>query len=89
MKDFSVYVGLVAGVCTAISLLPQLIKIIKEKKADDISYLMLIILFIGISGWIWYGFLKDDYPIIITNCVSMIVNILVIIFSVKYKQAKT
>lgn len=79
------YVGLFAGICTAISLLPQLIKIIREKKANAISYGMLGILMLGLISWIVYGFLKSDYPIIMTNCLSLILNILIVIFTFKYK----
>lgn len=86
MKDFSLYVGIGAGVCTAISLLPQLIRIIRTRKADDISFFMLFILLTGLGGWIWYGVMKKDYPIIITNSFSFIVNLAIIYFSVKYKK---
>lgn len=86
MKDYVVYVGVVAGICTAISLLPQLIKIIRDKKAEDISYFMLFILLVGIGGWIWYGALKTDYPIMLTNGFSFIVNLLIIGFTLKYKK---
>ncbi|MEJ0104834.1 MAG: SemiSWEET transporter [Bacteroidota bacterium] len=86
MDNYSLYIGIMAGVCTALSLLPQLFKIIKEKKADDISYFMLFILIAGIAGWIWYGILKEDYPIIITNGFSFLINLLVIGFSIKYKN---
>ncbi len=87
--ETSLYVGIVAGICTSISLLPQLIKIIREKKADDISYFMLFILLTGLGCWIWYGFLKMDWPVIITNCFSFLVNCLVIYFTVKYKNSST
>ena len=86
MDDQSLYIGIGAGVCTALSLLPQLFKIIKDKKANDISYFMLFILLTGIGGWIWYGILKSDYPIIITNAFSFLVNLLVIGFSIRYKN---
>lgn len=86
MKDYTLYIGIGAGVCTAISSLPQLVKIIKKGKAEDISWLMLFILIIGIGGWIWYGFMKQDYPIIITNSFSFVINLLIIIFSIKYKK---
>ena len=89
MDDHSLYIGIGAGVCTALSLLPQLFKIIKDKKANDISYFMLFILITGIGGWIWYGILKNDYPIIITNTFSFLVNLLVIGFSIKYKNKNT
>jgi MtN3 and saliva related transmembrane protein len=79
-------IGIAAGVCTSVSMLPQLIKIIKEKKADDISLPMLFILFSGLCLWIWYGIIKDDWAIIGTNVFSLIINILNLIFSIKYKK---
>ena len=86
MEDISKYIGIVAGVFTAASLVPQLYKIIKDKKAENISALMLVILLVGLAGWVWYGFLKKDYPIVITNMFSFIVNCLIIVFSIKYKK---
>lgn len=85
MEDYSLYVGIAAGIGTAVSLVPQLIKIIKEKKADDISYFMLFFLLSGLGGWIFYGILKNDLPLIITNSFSFIANLLIIGFAIKYK----
>jgi MtN3 and saliva related transmembrane protein len=86
MKEYVIYIGIAAGICTAISLLPQLFKIITSKKAEDVSYFMLFILLLGVGGWIFYGILKHDYPIICTNVFSLLVNILTIIFSIRYKK---
>ncbi len=86
MQENSIYIGIIAGILTSVSLLPQLIKIIREKKAEAISYMMLIVLMLGISGWIYYGYLKSDLPIIVTNSFSLLVNILIIIFTIKYKN---
>lgn len=80
------YVGIIAGICTAISLLPQLVKLIKTKKAEDLSLFYLIILFVGLSLWIWYGFLRDDLPIIVTNCLSILINSVVLVLSIRYKK---
>ena len=79
-------IGIVAGICTGISLLPQLIKIIREKKVEDISWFMLIILMTGLAGWTWYGVLKEDYPIIITNSFSLLVNCMIIFFRFRYMK---
>jgi MtN3 and saliva related transmembrane protein len=87
MKEYAVYIGIGAGVLTAISMLPQLFKIIKEKKADDISFGMLIVLLAGIAGWIWYGIVKTDYPIIATNSFSFLVNSVVLGLSIRYKNS--
>lgn len=80
-------IGVIAGVFTSVSLLPQLIKTIKEKDAKSISTVMLLVLIAGISLWIYYGFLKNDIPIIATNIFSDIVNIALLFFSIKYKKA--
>jgi MtN3 and saliva related transmembrane protein len=80
------YIGIAAGVFTAASLLPQLVKIIREKKANDISVSMLLILMAGLMLWIFYGILKKDLPLIITNSFSLVLNALIIIFSLKYKK---
>lgn len=86
MPDKTQLIGIIAGICTGISLLPQLIKIIKDKKADDISWVMLIVLLAGLAGWVWYGMLREDYPIIITNSFSFLVNVAIIFFTVRYRK---
>jgi MtN3 and saliva related transmembrane protein len=79
-------IGIIAGICTSCSLLPQLIKLIKNKKAEDISLFYLIILFVGLSMWIYYGILKDDLPIIATNVFSILLNSAVLVLGIKYKK---
>jgi MtN3 and saliva related transmembrane protein len=85
-NSFTEIIGITAGACTALSLLPQLIKLIKEKKAESISVFYLIILFAGLSLWICYGFMREDLPIIVTNIVSIVINVLVMILSIRYKR---
>lgn len=84
--DLTTWIGLGASICTGISLLPQLLKIIKEKKASDISYRMLLILFCGLSLWIWYGVQKDDWIIIIANAVSLLINSTIFFLNHKYPK---
>jgi MtN3 and saliva related transmembrane protein len=82
-------VGIAAGICTSVSLLPQLIKLVKHKKAEDISLVYLIILLCGLSLWIWYGFLRNDLPLIVTNSFSLLLNLGVIILGIKYKHSRS
>lgn len=79
-------VGLSAGICTSISLLPQLFKLLRHKKAEDISLFYLLILFIGLGLWIWYGILRDDLPIVVTNGFSLVINAIIIVAGVRYKR---
>lgn len=81
-----VAIGVLAGIFTACSQLPQVIKVLKEKKVEDISLYMLIILFAGIGLWVYYGFLRLDWPIIITNSFSLLINGTLIVLRYKYKR---
>lgn len=84
-----VFIGSAAGILTAVSMLPQLIKMVKNKKAEDVSIGMLVVLIAGICLWVYYGALKKDSPVLITNCFSLIVNITLLICSFIYKDKKT
>ena len=60
-------IGIVASIFIGISMLPQLVKIIKEKQAKNVPILMLVILIIGIGSCEFCGILKTDLIIIIYN----------------------
>ena len=79
-------VGIVAGIFTAISLMPQLIKTFKTKKVEQISLGMIVILMCGIALWIYYGILRKDFPIIATNSFSLLLNVVLMILKGKYNK---
>lgn len=78
--------GIGASIFTAASLIPQLIKLIREKKAEDISVGMLAVLFTGLVLWILYGIQKEDLIIIVANSFSLLVNIITLILTLKFKK---
>jgi MtN3 and saliva related transmembrane protein len=82
------WIGIAAGVLTSVSMLPQLIKIIKEKKAGDVSVVMLVVLISGLALWAIYGFMRKDWPIIITNLFSFLLNCVVLFFRIRYNGVK-
>jgi len=79
-------VGITASVCTGVSLIPQLVKVLKAKKAENVSMWMMIVLFAGLGFWVYYGILQKDPIIITSNSFSFIINLLLGIFSLKYKN---
>lgn len=78
-------IGTLAGVFTTLGVLPQIIKAVKTKKVKDVSPLMFIVLCVGVGLWTVYGILKMDWPIILTNGLSFLLNglMLIIIFTQK------
>jgi MtN3 and saliva related transmembrane protein len=81
-------IGIIAGIFTGIALLPQLFKMIKEKASQDISITMLACLLIGLILWVVYGILKNDWPIIVTNAFSLLVNCCIMILNYYYGKKK-
>lgn len=67
-------IGIIAGILTSISMVPQLIKVLKEKDVENLSPLMIAILLTGVSLWVVYGIILSDWPIIISNTFSVLVN---------------
>jgi MtN3 and saliva related transmembrane protein len=78
--------GLAAGTLTSLSMLPQLIKLFREKKAENISVFAFVVLIGGLTLWVVYGFLKSDLPLIITNIAALLINITMIALSLKYRD---
>ena len=83
--DFMEIVGIVAGLCTSSSIIPQLVKTVKTKKAGDVSLIMFIVLLTGNSLWVYYGIDKGDVPIIATNILSILINVAMLVCKFRYK----
>lgn len=84
--DETKIIGLVAGILTASSLLPQVVKTYKEKKAQEVSLVMLFILMAGVGLWIVYGVRRDDFPIVVTNSFSLLINFIMVGLRLKYRH---
>ena len=82
------WVGLIASMLTTLAALPQLVKIVKEKKAENISLLWIVILIAGLSGWVYYGLLIKDSIILISNSVGVAINCAIAFYAVKFKKAE-
>lgn len=72
-------IGIVAGILTSISMVPQLIKVLKERDVENLSPVMVAVLLAGVSAWVVYGLLKEEWPIILSNAFSVLVNITLLV----------
>ena len=75
--------GYIAAILTTAAFLPQLIKTLKTKKADDVSLTTLIMFIIGVLSWIIYGYKISSTPILIANLITLILNFLILISKIK------
>lgn len=78
-------IGFIAGILTTVAVLPQLIKSWKTKKVMDISPFMFVLLLGGVGMWVVYGIVKNDYPIILTNGISFLLNLSMLVIMLLYQ----
>jgi len=71
-------IGLIAGFCTTISLLPQIMKMLRTKHARDVSMVMYVVLVIGVVCWLVYGIFLKEIPLILANSVTLMLCLIII-----------
>jgi MtN3 and saliva related transmembrane protein len=64
--------GYIAGLLTTLSCVPQVVKSWRTRSVHDLSIVMLVMLSAGLMFWIVYGIERDDWPILLTNGVSLL-----------------
>jgi MtN3 and saliva related transmembrane protein len=79
-------IGIMATVFAVSSTIPQILKIIKSKKSEDISIWLALVLIIGLSLWVIYGIAKKDFVIIIANSISVLLNTIMLFLKVRYSK---
>ena len=76
--------GFISGILTTIAFIPQVLKVWVTRKTEDISLLMFIIFITGIVGWLIYGILIVNYPLILANSVTLVLAVLIIIGKIRF-----
>ena len=83
--DLTVGLGLLAGGLTTASFVPQVLKIWKTKSAEDVSLTMFVAFCIGVCLWLAYGFIKQDWAILVTNGVTLLLGLAILMMKIKYR----
>ena len=80
------FFGYFAAILTTAAFLPQLIKTLKTKKADDVSSITLIMFICGVVSWIIYGYKISSAPILIANIITFLLNSFILISKIYYSK---
>ncbi len=78
--------GYFAAILTTAAFLPQLVKTLRTKKANDVSLVTLIMFISGVSCWIIYGYEISSFPILLANIITFILNFLILISKIYYAK---
>jgi MtN3 and saliva related transmembrane protein len=79
-------IGSIAGFCTTISLLPQLIRVWRRKSATDISLIMFLLFSFGVVCWLVYGIGIGSRPIIAANTVTLVLALAILVLKLRYDR---
>lgn len=80
--------GVVAGLCSMASFIPQIIKIWKERDASSVSLGMYAVTIVGFACWTTYGGLSGSWPVAVSNAVCLALVITIIILRLRFGGAK-
>jgi len=77
-------VASMAGICTTVSFLPQVMKVHRTKRTEDLSLPMYVIFSCGVSLWTLYGVMIRSWPVMIANGITFILSVYILIMKVRH-----
>jgi MtN3 and saliva related transmembrane protein len=78
------WIGIVAGFLTTISFVPQILRTWRRQSADDLSLTMLVTFTVGVFGWLVYGLLSHQFPVVAANGVMLVLAVLLLGMKVRF-----
>jgi MtN3 and saliva related transmembrane protein len=79
-------VGFAAGTLTTFSFLPQVFKVLRTKRCDDLSFMMLLAFAAGVLLWLVYGLFLRAAPIVAANLITLALLLTLISLKVRYRN---
>jgi MtN3 and saliva related transmembrane protein len=78
-------IGSFAAVCTTLCWVPQAAKIIREKQTQGISLITQAVFTVGLALWLIYGLFLMNWPLILSNAVTLLFSVAILILKVRYR----
>jgi MtN3 and saliva related transmembrane protein len=79
-----ILVSAVAATLTTGAFVPQALHIIRHKDTRAISLYMYLAFAVGVLLWLLFGVLIDNWPVIISNAITLVLAIAIIALKLKY-----
>jgi len=78
------WIGSVAATLTTTAFIPQAWKVWHTRHTADISLGMYTLFTLGVALWLAYGILLESWPIIIANCITLLLAGAVLVMKIKF-----
>jgi len=82
--DWVEWLGVVAGVLTTISFVPQVLRTHRTRSARDLSAPMLVLFNAGILMWLAYGLLIGSSGLILANGATMALSAYILAMKIRF-----
>ena len=81
-------IGSVGAVCTTGAFVPQVVRVWRLKRADEISLATFLAFAVGTSVWLVYGFLIDSIPVIVANGATLVLALTIVVLKLSYDRTR-
>ena len=78
------WIGSTAAAFTTTAFIPQAWKIWRTRHTADISLGMYALFTLGVALWLIYGALLESWPIVIANCITLLLAGAVLAMKLKF-----
>ncbi|MEZ5960836.1 MAG: SemiSWEET transporter [Hyphomonadaceae bacterium] len=76
--------GVIAGLCSMTSFIPQITKIVTERDASSVSLRMYAVTTVGFACWTTYGALSGSWPVTSANAVCLVLVVTILILRLRF-----
>ncbi len=79
-------IGFAAAACTTAAFVPQVVRVWRLKRAEEICLVTVLALSIGSLVWLTYGLLISSLPIVLANGVTLVLVLTILLLKVMWDR---
>lgn len=84
----SQWFGTAAAVLSTAAFIPQVWKTWKTRRAEDVSYALLIAFCSGCFCWVVYGYMIQAYAVFVANLITLTLNLLILGLKISFEKSE-
>jgi MtN3 and saliva related transmembrane protein len=84
MMPMEILVSGIAATLTTAAFVPQALHIIRHKETRAISLFMYVAFAIGVAFWLLFGFMIWNWPMIVSNTITLGLALTIVTLKLKY-----
>ncbi len=80
-------IGYGAALLTTFAFVPQVVRVVRLKRAEEISVATFVVFSVGTSAWLSYGLLIGSAPIVLANAATLALSLTLVVLAVRWRGA--